>query len=49
MVLAITQLAHGFGLETVASQVETDEIRAHAAQLDLDFRQEFFYRQTAPA
>ena len=42
MVLAITKLAHGFGLETVASQVETDAIRARAAQLDVDFGQGFF-------
>jgi EAL domain-containing protein (putative c-di-GMP-specific phosphodiesterase class I) len=42
MVLAITKLAHGFGLQTVASQVETDAIRARAAQLDVDFGQGFF-------
>jgi diguanylate cyclase (GGDEF)-like protein len=42
MVLAITKLAHGFGLETIASQVETDAIRARAAQLDVDFGQGFF-------
>jgi diguanylate cyclase (GGDEF)-like protein len=42
MVLAITKLAHGFGLTTVASQVETDAIRARAAQLDVDFGQGFF-------
>jgi diguanylate cyclase (GGDEF)-like protein len=42
MVQAVTQLAHGFGLETVASQVETDAIRARAAQLGVDFGQGFF-------
>ena len=42
MVVAITKLAHGFGLETIASQVETDAIRARAAQLDVDFGQGFF-------
>jgi EAL domain-containing protein (putative c-di-GMP-specific phosphodiesterase class I) len=40
--LAITKLAHGFGLQSVAWQVETDAIRARAAPLDADFGQGFF-------
>ncbi|MFI4890215.1 MAG: EAL domain-containing protein [Steroidobacterales bacterium] len=42
MVLAIARLAQGFGLETVVSQVETDAIRARAAQIGVDFGQGFF-------
>jgi diguanylate cyclase (GGDEF)-like protein len=42
MVLAITKLAHTFGLETVAGHVETDAIRARAAQLGVDYGQGFF-------
>ncbi|MHB8478705.1 MAG: EAL domain-containing protein [Steroidobacteraceae bacterium] len=42
MVLAITALAHSFGLETVATHVETDAIRACAAQLGVDYGQGFF-------
>ncbi len=42
MVLAIAKLANAFGLETVASHVETDAIRARAAQLGVDYGQGFF-------
>ena len=42
MVLAITKLAHTFGMETVAGYVETDAIRARAAQLGVDYGQGFF-------
>jgi diguanylate cyclase (GGDEF)-like protein len=42
MVLAIAGLAHSFGLETVATHVETDAIRACAAQLGVDYGQGFF-------
>jgi diguanylate cyclase (GGDEF)-like protein len=42
MVLAIAKLAHTFGLETVAGHVETDAIRARAAQLGVDYGQGFF-------
>lgn len=42
MVVAITKLANTFGLETVAGNVETDAIRACAAQLGVDYGQGFF-------
>jgi diguanylate cyclase (GGDEF)-like protein len=42
MVVAITKLAQAFGMETIASQIETDAIRAKAAQLGVDFGQGFF-------
>lgn len=42
MLLAITRLAQGFGLETIATQVETDAIRACAAAIGVDFGQGFF-------
>jgi diguanylate cyclase (GGDEF)-like protein len=42
MVVAIANLAQGFGLETVISQVETDAIRARAARCGVDFGQGFF-------
>jgi diguanylate cyclase (GGDEF)-like protein len=42
IVLAIATLANSFGLETVATQVETDAIRACAAQLGVDYGQGFF-------
>ena len=42
MVLAIAKLADTFGLETVAGHVETDAIRARAAQLGVDYGQGFF-------
>jgi diguanylate cyclase (GGDEF)-like protein len=42
MVVAITKLADIFGMETVAGNVETDEIRACAAQLGVDYGQGFF-------
>jgi diguanylate cyclase (GGDEF)-like protein len=42
MVLAITKLANAFDLETVAAHVETDAIRARAAQLGVDYGQGFF-------
>ena len=42
MVVAITKLAQAFGMETVASHIETDAIRAKAAQLGVDFGQGFF-------
>jgi diguanylate cyclase (GGDEF)-like protein len=45
MVVAITKLANTFGLETVASHVETDAIRARAAQLGVDYGQGFFIGQ----
>ena len=42
MVVAITKLAHTFGMETVAGHVETDAIRARVAQLGVDYGQRFF-------
>ncbi len=42
MVTAIARLAESLGLETVATQVETDAIRAQAASLGVDFGQGFF-------
>jgi diguanylate cyclase (GGDEF)-like protein len=42
MVLAIAKLANTFGLETVAGHVETDTVRACAAQLGVDYGQGFF-------
>jgi diguanylate cyclase (GGDEF)-like protein len=42
MVLAIAKLANALGLETVAAHVETDAIRARAAQLGVDYGQGFF-------
>jgi diguanylate cyclase (GGDEF)-like protein len=42
MVVAIAKLANTFGLETVAGHVETDAIRARAAQLGVDYGQGFF-------
>jgi len=42
MLVAITQLAKTFGLETVAGHVETDAIRALAARLGVDYGQGFF-------
>jgi EAL domain-containing protein (putative c-di-GMP-specific phosphodiesterase class I) len=42
MVVAIAKLANAFGLETVAGHVETDAIRARAAQLGVDYGQGFF-------
>ena len=42
MVMAIAKLAKAFGLETVASHVETDAIRATAARLGVDYGQGFF-------
>jgi len=42
MVLAIAKLAGVFGLDTVAGHVETDAIRARAAQLGVDYGQGFF-------
>ena len=42
MVMAIAKLANTFGLETVAAHVETDAIRACAAQLGVDYGQGFF-------
>jgi diguanylate cyclase (GGDEF)-like protein len=42
MMLAIAKLANAFGLETVAGHVETDAIRARAAQLGVDYGQGFF-------
>jgi EAL domain-containing protein (putative c-di-GMP-specific phosphodiesterase class I) len=47
MVLAISTLAHSFGLETIATQVETDAIRACAAQLGVDYGQGFFIGKPA--
>jgi EAL domain-containing protein (putative c-di-GMP-specific phosphodiesterase class I) len=42
MIVAITKLANTFGMETVAGNVETDAIRACAAQLGVDYGQGFF-------
>jgi diguanylate cyclase (GGDEF)-like protein len=42
MVMAITKLAAGFRMETIATQVETDAHRARAAQLGVEFGQGFF-------
>ena len=42
MVVAIAKLANAFGLETVAGCIETDAIRARAAQLGVDYGQGFF-------
>jgi EAL domain-containing protein (putative c-di-GMP-specific phosphodiesterase class I) len=42
IVMAVAKLANTFGLETVASHVETDAIRACAAQLGVDYGQGFF-------
>jgi diguanylate cyclase (GGDEF)-like protein len=47
MVLAIAKLAQAFGLDTVASHVETDAIRARAAQLGVDYGQGFFIGKPA--
>jgi diguanylate cyclase (GGDEF)-like protein len=48
MVVAITKLANTFGLETVAGHVETDAIRARAAQLGVDYGQGFFIGKPLP-
>ncbi len=48
MVVAITKLANTFGLETVAGNVETDAIRACAAQLGVDYGQGFFIGKPLP-
>ena len=48
MVVAITKLAHTFGMETVAGHVETDAIRARVAQLGVDYGQGFAIGQPAP-
>ena len=48
MVLAITKLATAFGIETVAANVETDAIRARAAELGVDFGQGFFIGRPLP-
>jgi diguanylate cyclase (GGDEF)-like protein len=42
MVVAIAKLAGTLGMETVAGHVETDAIRARAAQLGVDYGQGFF-------
>jgi len=42
MMLATTKLAQTFGLETIATQIETDTIRALVARLGVDFGQGFF-------
>jgi EAL domain-containing protein (putative c-di-GMP-specific phosphodiesterase class I) len=42
MVAAMAKLAAAFGMETVACHVETDAIRARAAQLGVDYGQGFF-------
>jgi diguanylate cyclase (GGDEF)-like protein len=42
MMVAIAQLASTLGMETVAGHVETDAIRARAAQLGVDYGQGFF-------
>jgi EAL domain-containing protein (putative c-di-GMP-specific phosphodiesterase class I) len=42
MVVAIAKLASTLGMETVAGHVETDAIRARAAQLGVDYGQGFF-------
>jgi diguanylate cyclase (GGDEF)-like protein len=48
MVVAIAKLANAFGLETVAGHVETDAIRARAAQLGVDYGQGFFIGKPLP-
>jgi diguanylate cyclase (GGDEF)-like protein len=48
MVAAIAELANAFGLETVACHVETDAIRARAAQLGVDYGQGFFIGRPMP-
>ena len=42
MIGAIATLAGTFGVETVACHIETDAIRARAAQLGVDYGQGFF-------
>jgi diguanylate cyclase (GGDEF)-like protein len=42
MMVAIAKLASTLGMETVAGHVETDAIRARAAQLGVDYGQGFF-------
>ncbi len=42
MMVAIAKLAGTLGMETVAGHVETDAIRARAAQLGVDYGQGFF-------
>ncbi len=42
MFIAITKLAQGFGLDAIATSIETDPIRARAAALGADFGQGFF-------
>jgi diguanylate cyclase (GGDEF)-like protein len=42
MMVAIVKLAGTLGMETVAGHVETDAIRARAAQLGVDYGQGFF-------
>ncbi len=46
--LAITRLARTFGLETVASHVETEAIRAEATRLGADFGQGFLIGKPHP-
>jgi diguanylate cyclase (GGDEF)-like protein len=48
MVLAIAKLAGTFGLETVAGCIETDAIRARAAQLGVDYGQGFLIGKPLP-
>jgi len=48
MVVAIAKLAGTFGLETVAGCVETDAIRARAAQLGVDYGQGFLIGKPLP-
>ncbi|MDE1924377.1 MAG: EAL domain-containing protein, partial [Gammaproteobacteria bacterium] len=40
--IAITKLAQGFGLDAIATSIETDAIRARAVALGADFGQGFF-------
>jgi EAL domain-containing protein (putative c-di-GMP-specific phosphodiesterase class I) len=40
--VAVAKLAGTLGMETVAGHIETDAIRARAAQLGVDYGQGFF-------
>lgn len=46
--LAMAQLAKNSGLETVASHIETDAIRARVASLGIDYGQGFFIGKPLP-
>jgi EAL domain-containing protein (putative c-di-GMP-specific phosphodiesterase class I) len=46
--LAVTKLAQAFGLDAIATHVETDAARARAAELGADFGQGFLIGRPAP-